>query len=130
MYEGLSNKQRRRSHRRLRRKNDKKFCFVYGLMDAYGKVGYIGQTRLPLQDRLKWHFKDAQNPKTRLHRWINRSMGVEIFMVDANATWDVTEILMIDRYKREGHELMNVLRGGSDTLHAVKREGLYTKPIF
>ena len=120
-----SPKQLSRKSKKFRRRHgyDRKLCYVYGLVDAYGKIGYVGQTRLDLESRLKWHFRDAAHGKTRLHKWLNRSHGVEIFMIDANATWDVSEILWIDRYRREGHELQNVLRGGSDTLHAVRREG-------
>ena len=123
----FSPKRLSRKSRKFRRKRgyDKKLCYVYGLVDGYGKIGYVGQTRLDLESRLKWHFKSAVNGKTRLHRWIRQSMGIEIFMIDANATWDVSEVLWIERYRREGHNLMNVLRGGGDTIHAVKREGLY-----
>jgi hypothetical protein len=106
----------------MRRTKDKKFCFVYGLTDYTGRVFYIGQTRTILADRLAWHFKDARNPKTPVHKYINSTMGVEIFLIDSNATWDVSEIIWIDRYRQNGHELLNVLRGVSDTIHAVKRE--------
>lgn len=112
--------------RRRQKKRDPQACKVYGLMDYRGRVGYVGQTRMSLEKRLEWHFHAAVKGKTRLHYWIRKSMGVEIFLIDGNATWDVSEILAIDRYRREGHELMNVLRGGSDSLAAVKREGRYT----
>ena len=117
----------RKAHKRLRRKSDRKFCYVYGLTDYTGKIFYVGQTRMLLEDRLAWHFKDARNPKTRVHKYMNSTMGVEIFMIDSNATWDVSEIIWIDRYRQRGHELLNVLRGGADTIHAVKRES--TKEI-
>lgn len=126
MARGFSPKELSRKSRKFRARYgyDRKLCYVYGLMDGSGKIGYIGQTRLDLRKRLGWHFKDAAKNKTPLHRWINSSAGVEIFMIDSNATWDVSEILWIDRYRREGHALANVLRGGTDTVAAVKREAL------
>lgn len=101
---------------------DKKWCYVYGLIDQYGNVGYVGQTRHDLKTRLKWHFKAAKKNQTPCHKWINSSAGVDIFMIDSNATWDVSEILWIERYRQKGHKLANVLRGGSDTIHAARRE--------
>ena len=103
---------------------DKKWCYVYGLRDQYGKVGYVGQTRLDLKSRLSWHMKAARKNQTPAHKWINSSAGIEIFMIDPRATWDVSEILWIDRYRREGHDLKNVLRGGTDSMDALRREGL------
>lgn len=123
MTEPMSpNKLKRKSRKFRGKRYDKKLCFVYGLIDAYGRVGYIGQTRTSLAKRLKYHFKDAANGKTEVHKWIQSTHGVDIFMVDSNATWDVSEILYIDRYRRAGHNLTNMVRGGSDTIHAVQRE--------
>lgn len=117
------NKLRRMSRkRRAKIGYDKKLCHVYGLRDAFGRIGYVGQTRIDLKRRLRLHFRDAEKGKTPVNKWINSTMGVEIFMIDSNATWDVSEILWIDRYRREGHDLCNVLRGGGDTIHAIKRE--------
>lgn len=127
-----SAKAKKRWQKKLRKarkpaKPDRKFCRVYGLMDYTGKIRYIGQTRCTLESRLKLHFEEAsKNPKPALAQWLNGTYNVEIVMIDDNATWDVSEILWIDRYKRDGADLLNVLRGGGDTLHAVKREGLLT----
>lgn len=122
----LSPKELSRKSRKYRSRfgYDKKLCYVYGLRDSSGRVGYVGQTRTTLEKRLKRHFANAVGGKSKVHRWINGSMGVEIFMIDSNATWDVSEILWIDRYRREGHELANTVRGGSDTIHAMNREGV------
>lgn len=50
--------------------------------------------------------------------------------LNANATWDVTEIIAIAEAKANGVRLLNVLRGGSDTLDALKREtGFEYEPI-
>jgi hypothetical protein len=111
----------KRAHRKLRKGQGKQFCFVYGLAGQDGRIRYIGQTRLTLGARLKWHFKSAINGKSPVCKWINRTMGVEIILIDGNATWDVSEILWIDRYRREGHDLVNVLRGGTDSVFALRR---------
>lgn len=110
--------------KRARHGYDKRKCFVYGLIDGYGAIRYIGQTRSDLQRRLALHLKDCRKSDSPVNVWLRGALDVNIFMIDSNATWDVSEILYIDRYRREGHELTNVLRGGSDTLDAVKREGL------
>lgn len=115
---------RRKSKRQRAGKYDRKMCFVYGLIDGFGKVRYIGQTKTTLKRRLALHFKSAEKDNSPVCRWIRSTHGVEIFMIDSNATWDVSEILYIDQYRRAGHELLNVTRGGHDTIHAVQREGV------
>lgn len=112
----------RRMSRKKRGRYDRKLCFVYGLIDGFGRVRYIGQTRCSLGRRLKLHLKDADRYDSPVCRWLREALDVQIFMIDSNATWDVSEILWIDRYRREGHDLTNVLRGGQDTLAAVQRE--------
>lgn len=116
----------RRMSRKSRGRYDRKLCFVYGLIDGFGKIRYVGQTRTSLAKRLERHFADAEKANSPVCRWIRSTPGIQIFMIDSNATWDVSEILWIDRYKRDGHDLVNVVRGGNDTIHAVRREGLLT----
>lgn len=117
-----ANQWKRKSRKQRAGRYDRKLCSVYGLMDGFGKIRYIGQTRSTLARRLELHFKDADKSNSPVNRWLRGSYGVQIFMIDSNATWDVSEILYIDRYRREGHDLLNVLRGGTDTIHAVGRE--------
>lgn len=114
----------RMSRKQRGKRYDRKLCFVYGLIDGFGDIRYIGQTKSPLAKRLAYHFKDAKQGKTPLHKWIQSSPGIDIFLIDGNATWDVSEILYIDRFRREGHDLVNVLRGGADTIHAIRREAV------
>lgn len=38
--------------------------------------------------------------------------------IDAQATWDVSEIIYIDRARQSGANLLNVLRGGNDSWRA------------
>jgi hypothetical protein len=120
-------KKLRRMSRKKRGRYDRKLCFVYGLLDATGQIRYIGQTRTSLAKRLERHFADAPKGSSPVCKWLRQARDVQIFMIDSNATWDVSEILWIDRYRRGGHELLNVVRGGTDTVHAVMRE---TKTII
>lgn len=112
----------RRMSRKKRGRYDRKLCFVYGLLDATGQIRYVGQTRTSLAKRLERHFTDALKANSPVCKWLRQTRDVQIFMIDSNATWDVSEILWIDRYRRDGHDLLNVVRGGTDTVHAVKRE--------
>lgn len=122
---GLSNKETKKALRQ-RRKIDRNLCMVYALIGGDGVIRYIGQTRQSLAKRLSYHFHDAKSGTGRLHKWIRQTPGVDIICIDSNATWDVSEILWIDRCRREGHDLLNVVRGGSDTVKSVRRENKMT----
>jgi hypothetical protein len=103
------------------RKPDKKLCSVYGLVDETG-VRYIGQTKIELARRFKFHMKDAvAKPDRNLSAWLLEAPR-KIILLDGNATWDVSEIIAIDRARQSGARLFNQLRGGNDTIHAVRRE--------
>ncbi len=76
--------------------------------------------------RLKRHLKDAKGKTlTRAQAWISSVIRlggrVGIRVLDNNATWDVTEIQIIDRLRAEGQPLMNVLDGGKDSLKDLRR---------
>jgi hypothetical protein len=128
----ISNTLSRKAWRRKKRKLDKKFCLVYALQDSQGNIRYIGQTRLLLRDRLKWFYKAIGRKKranqrmSPVEKWIDHLLMYEIYpqmiLLDGNATWDVSEILWIERYRVKGAQLLNVLRGGNDTLRAIQRE--------
>lgn len=110
------------------KKNSK--CIVYGLFDPdNGKLRYIGQTRVKLKRRFHFHIKAVRQIEVRLspvEMWIARLLDAgkspEIRALASNATWNVSEILMIAKAKADGHELLNVLRGGSDSYDALMRE--------
>ena len=109
--------------RRDRKNGGKKFCYVYALVDSEGNVRYIGQTRMALRARRAFHVKGCrQRPDSKLSIWF-MAKNPDIIMLDENATWDVSEILWIDHYRRQGANLLNILRGGQDTIHSVRREG-------
>ncbi|MCW5615845.1 MAG: GIY-YIG nuclease family protein [Rhodocyclaceae bacterium] len=99
-----------RTHRRFRRKQRKDWCFVYALYDADGKPRYVGQTRLLLNERLSWHYKNAKTSgRTPVEKWFaSLSYRPEIRMLDDQGTWDITEAVWIDRLTRDGADLLNV----------------------
>lgn len=112
----------KKKRRFKKRKSDKKLCSVYGLADSEGVVRYIGQTQITLERRYKFHIKDAlEKPERKLGAWLLAERR-QIVLLDGNATWDVSEIIAIDRARQAGADLFNQLRGGTDTIHAVRRE--------
>lgn len=48
-----------------------------------------------------------------------------IVILDSAATWDVSEVIWIERCRVAGHNLLNVLRGGNDSYDAVVRDTGY-----
>jgi hypothetical protein len=53
-----------------------------------------------------------------VHKWLlSKRFNVEIREIDRKATWNVSEIIYIDRARRAGANLLNVLRGGLDTFN-------------
>lgn len=106
----------RRQKAKIRRAG-KRACFVYGLRLS-GKVYYVGQTRCALPVRLKFHNRSARPNGSPVQRWLLDCWplleGVEIFMLEENAVWDVDEIIWIERMRQKGEPLLNVKRGGKD----------------
>jgi hypothetical protein len=107
----------RRQHRRFRRKQSKSWCLVYVLREAPGKpVVYVGQTRQAPSERLWWHFKAIRQheargqPLTRLMKWIrSRPAPPIIEVIDDNGIWDVSEAVWIDRLRKQGEPLFNIM---------------------
>lgn len=125
----MSKKNDRRNHRRLRKRMGRSFCMVYGLAGPDGKVRYIGQTRQTPSDRLDWYYRGINNPRKRtspVQRWFEHILRLghepQLIVIDSNATWDVSEIIYIERYRASCHELLNVTRGGLDGVGNIRRE--------
>ena len=104
-------------------------CRVYALYERSipDVIRYVGQTRSTIDRRLERHISDAlkaQRP-TRCQAWILSvfRLGGEVCIrtIDANATWNVTEVQQIALCRASGHPLMNVLDGGADTLSDFRR---------
>jgi hypothetical protein len=111
----IGRKKSLKKHRSARKKWSKTRCFVYGLYDGE-ECFYIGQTRMLLSERLRWHLKDVGKRKAlgqRLSpvqaRMANMAEPPRIQMVDESGIWDVSEAVWIDRFTTQGHKLLNVL---------------------
>lgn len=123
---------------RSKMRKDRQRCTIYGLYDNAGKLRYIGQTRQIVRERVKCFMKSIRRSIERGHslspveRWIFDSVfageRIEAKIITDNATWDISEIIEIERAKSRGEKLLNVLRGGNDSLKAVRRE-VYIEPM-
>ena len=110
---GQTVKSRRATIRKQRawlRRRPKTACRVYVLRAVEGgPIFYVGQTRLAPSERLRWHIKTADG-STPAKRWIASLGHAPILeVIDANATWDVTEAVWINRLRERGHPILNVL---------------------
>lgn len=111
----LSRSKQKRQHRKLRRNSPKSWCLVYALKHE-GKIHYVGQTRSLPTVRLASHFKEIQKRQMQgrhlspVMRWIE-GLGHEpvIEVLDRNGIWDISEAVWIDRCRRRGEPLKNVL---------------------
>jgi hypothetical protein len=114
----LSKNKRRKKLKHQRKK--KNWCYVYAIHhgDENGPIIYVGQTRLIIEDRLSFHYKDIkkashQNKKlSPFHKWLNKAINenykVSISCLDENGIWDISEAVWIDRLIASGHPLLNV----------------------
>jgi hypothetical protein len=114
-----SRKQIRREHRREKRGKPPTWCKVYAIQHGRtGPVVYVGQTRLAIEERLRWHYRQVRQGKAMgkrlspFHRWLDsaseKGLEVHISCVDRNGVWDVSEAVWIDRMIAAGHPLLNV----------------------
>lgn len=109
-------KKKGKCDRKRKRKNPKGECAVYGLHNGDGVVMYIGQTKTSLLLRFSYHKKAAKTGLTDLYHWWrwNEAAGknIEMIVLEANAIWDFTEVVWIERYRKEGRPLCNMTSGG------------------
>ncbi|MEF2073525.1 GIY-YIG nuclease family protein [Consotaella aegiceratis] len=117
-FQGLSNRQRHRKDKSLKR-DLKKRCTVYCLVDVLdGSQVYVGQTRTSLETRLWNHLKaaiKAQNRRQRLtplQRYLldcSTTGDLPLMTVlQENAQWDIAEAVWIDRLTSRGAKLFNI----------------------
>ena len=98
-------------------------CTLYGLAGPDGIIRYIGQTQNDPKTRLSWHRRSAKRSNSPVYDWLRNEPDVSIVVLNDNATWDVSEIIEIARRRANDAPLLNVTRGGRDTLDDCKREG-------
>lgn len=93
------------------------FVTIYALIDENGQRRYVGQTRCRLKKRLKWHYRAARKPKSRVERWLSQQKAqrrkVQIVALQVSAVWDTDEIAWIARSRAEGCILLNMTDGGN-----------------
>jgi uncharacterized GH25 family protein len=79
---------------------------------------YVGQTRCLLITRYRFHLLCLKASKTEVYKWwrwrLQDGDEVEIFPLEKNATWDVSEVIWIERLRAAGNPLTNMTRGGRD----------------
>ena len=109
-----NNTKRNKFHSKLRRRG-KSACVVYALTDVDGNVRYVGQTRLWPPDRLKWHKRKACPTGSPVQRWILENEA-KIIVIDHLATWDISEVIWIERHRANGANLLNVMAGGNGSV--------------
>jgi hypothetical protein len=107
-------------------RRNKSACVVYGLFCADGVVAYIGQTRCLLATRLKFHLKASETRGSNVQRWIRERTEageqIGIMALETKAVWNVTEVILIERYRAKGHVLLNMTDGGdSPSLKAMRK---------
>lgn len=125
---------KRKEKQRLNRGN-RRSCIVYGLYDFNNNLRYIGQTRLTLEGRKKWFYIGLNRAVkrgerlTRIDRWIQAGNQFDIRIIEEHATWDVSEIIHIDRFRQAGAVLLNVVRGGNDSVHGLRDSVEVVPPI-
>lgn len=128
----------KKPHKRKRRQQIKPraACLIYGLCDpGTDNIRYIGQTTLTMAKRFGWHLRTIRkNLKigkrlSPVQSWLYHldkdGKRPDFKRIDEAGTWDVSEIIWIERYRIAGHPLLNVLRGGNDSYDAVIRDGAH-----
>jgi hypothetical protein len=107
---------KRPAAKKAKKKSSTTWCRVYALREAEGKpIRYIGQTRLGLHERLRWHFKGIKERQenglalSKAQKWIARLPTPPVIeLIDGKEIWDISEAVWIDRLRTRGEPLLNV----------------------
>lgn len=109
-------RRRKRAQRRAAGQlKPKTWCRVYAIRSQEGRTVYIGQTRLDIEGRLRWHRKTKDS---RICQWMKAEKAAgrsfNVVVLEENGTWDVSEIIWIERARAASEPLLNQTRGGRD----------------
>ena len=115
----LSNGQRKKADRRLKRSLAKTGCVVYSLADPdSGEIRYVGQTRNSLDTRLRNHLRGLATDAAAGRRfspcqaWIADCLDAGkmpiIKALQVGGTWDASEAAWIERLTAAGNDLLNI----------------------
>lgn len=97
-----------------------KNTFIYALCDpSTGLTRYIGKANAPEVRLRRGHIPDARNgEKSHLYCWIRSLLNIgklpklEVLFSIPVADWQFWEKFMIDGFRKQGHDLVNLTPGG------------------
>lgn len=100
---------------------------IYGLIDEFGNIRYIGKTITSLNRRLVNHIYKAKSNrcKTICGDWIrellnkNLKPGI-VLLQQTKASWKRAEKYWIKKLRSEGYSLLNILDGGNGSHKRIK----------
>lgn len=111
---------------------DSKIYSFYTLESSIdpGKIRYVGTTSRTIAERFRQHKYCATHLEKRglpVHKWMysvyakgGTILPKKIFECTEDQ-WEETEIKLIEKYRKDGHQLMNLDKGGKGVITAEKR---------
>lgn len=93
---------------------------IYALCEPDWRPRYVGKTVRYLHERHKQHITAAkrENPKLPVHRWMKKkiatgaALAIKLLEYARAGDWIARESFWISKFREEGHELLNLTRGG------------------
>jgi hypothetical protein len=95
---------------------------IYGIFDSREPehIRYIGKTKFTLIKRLGQHISSSLKYKRsgRKQDWIKQLIQegirpeIKLLCITTNEYWEDIERILIKQYKEDGHDLLNIHRGG------------------
>jgi hypothetical protein len=98
------------------------FCIVYAICDEAGNIRYIGQTRQKLAVRIKFHRKEGSRAGKWMQAEVAAGRNVTVHVITDRGTWNVSEVIWIERARATGCLLLNRTRGGDESSLDGQRE--------
>lgn len=95
---------------------------VYGLVDHFGKVRYIGFTSQPLERRLRDHINGSKYRRTYKDNWIQSLLAIGVeptikVIEEVESDWQGRERFWIDEFSQIENALTNLTQGGEGLLN-------------
>ena len=86
------------------------WCRIYCLREnGSNQIRYVGQTKLSISERFYFHIF-LHRHTSDVCKWIDSlSSAPDVDCLDENGTWNFSEDLWIERFRRQGHPLLNKL---------------------
>ena len=105
--------------------NEKYFISIYGLFSSEDDIiRYIGQTKNSVTSRVREHLREAFLKECfhyRKSKWIRKVLSkgfqVQFIVLKENAIWNVDEVRITERHRKEGFDLTNLTDGGGGILN-------------